>query len=79
MLEYIIKRSLAMIPLLFLVSVLSFVIIQLPPGDYVESYRLALEAQGGRLNEAQLAALSNRYGLNKPLYTQFFLDKRYCN
>jgi peptide/nickel transport system permease protein len=72
MLEYIIKRSLAMIPLLFLVSVLSFVIIQLPPGDYVESYRLALEAQGGRLNEAQLAALSNRYGLNKPLYTQYF-------
>jgi peptide/nickel transport system permease protein len=46
MLSYIIKRLLRMIPQLFLISLLAFIIIQLPPGDYLTEYINRLRASG---------------------------------
>lgn len=68
---FIVRRLLMLIPFLFLVSALAFVVIQLPPGSFVDTYRRNLEAQGGVVNEAQLQALEARYGLDKPLLVQY--------
>ena len=68
---FIVRRLLMLIPFLFLVSALSFVVIQLPPGSFVDTYRRNLEAQGGVVNEGQLQALEVRYGLDKPLVVQY--------
>ena len=68
---FIVRRLLMLIPFLFLVSALSFVVIQLPPGSFVDTYRRNLEAQGGVVNEGQLRALEARYGLDKPLLVQY--------
>ena len=68
---FIVRRVLMLIPFLFLVSALSFVVIQLPPGSFVDTYRRNLEAQGGVVNEGQLQALEARYGLDKPLLVQY--------
>ena len=46
MLSYIIRRVLFMIPTLFLISVVSFIALQLPPGDYLTSYAAQLSATG---------------------------------
>jgi len=53
------------------VSVVTFIIIQLPPGDFMTSYIATLEAQGGILEQAEIEALRFRYGLDQPLYTQY--------
>ena len=60
MLKFLVRRLGALIPLLILVSIVSFVIIQLPPGDYVDSYIRNLELQGGSLNDAQQLALQRQ-------------------
>lgn len=69
--RFILQRAALLIPFLFLVSVMSFIIIQLPPGDYVDSYIRNLQLQGGSVNEAQKAAIQAQYGLDKPLAEQY--------
>ncbi len=71
--QFILQRIAILIPFLFLVSVMSFVIIQLPPGDFVDSYIRNLQLQGGTVNEAQKADLQAQYGLDKPLLEQYTL------
>ncbi len=73
MIKFIVRRILILIPLLVLVSIVAFIVIQLPPGDYVDSYIRNLELQGGSLNDAQRASLQRQYGLDKPLITQYFM------
>ena len=73
MLNYIIRRIAILFPFLFLISVIAFIVIQLPPGNYVDSYIRNLELQGGRLNDEQKAALERQYGLDKPVLTQYFM------
>lgn len=68
---FIIRRVLMLIPFLFLISALAFIVIQLPPGSFVDTYKQNLEAQGGVVNEAQLHALEVRYGLDRPLIVQY--------
>lgn len=53
-------------------SVIAFIIIQLPPGDYLSSYILELQAQGAQVSEADIAALRKRYNLDLPGYLQYF-------
>jgi len=53
--------------------VVAFTIIQLPPGDYVTSLVIRLESGGTKVDKAQIAALRKRYGLDKPIYAQYFL------
>ena len=71
MLLYIIRRVLFMIPTLIVISIISFVIIQLPPGDFLTSYAAQLRAQGEQVDEAQIVALRDRYGLGQPFYVQY--------
>ena len=71
MAKYIIKRVLYMIPTLFIISLISFTIIQLPPGDFLTSYVAQLRAQGEDLDAQAIHALEEQYGLNQPLYVQY--------
>ena len=57
---------------LLVVSVTSFVIIQLPPGDWVTSYIRDLEMHGNVSSRAQAAAMRKQYGLDLPVYFQYF-------
>ena len=69
--EYILRRVLQLIPTLILISIVSFTIIQLPPGDYVTTYVAELAAAGEALSEEEIAALEAHYGLNQPPYVQY--------
>ncbi len=71
MLGYIVRRILIMIPTLFLISVISFVALQLPPGDYLTSYAAQITAQGEAVNQEMLDSLRERYGFNEPVYVQY--------
>ena len=61
-----------MLIILVVVSVAAFIIIQLPPGDYLTSHIARLRASGQRVDEAQVASLKKQYGLDLPLYIQYF-------
>lgn len=71
MLQYILRRVLMMIPTLLVVSMLSFLIIQLPPGDFLTSYAAQLRQQGDNVQQEELEALRIRYGLDQPFYVQY--------
>lgn len=60
-----------MLPTVLVISLISFAIIQLPPGDYLTSYITALEETGELVDEAQSAALRTRYSLDQPFYIQY--------
>jgi peptide/nickel transport system permease protein len=60
-----------MIPTLLVISVISFIIIQLPPGDFLTSYIAGLRMEGDDVDEELIAALERRYGLNQPTYVQY--------
>lgn len=66
MLRYILWRVLMMVPTLVLISLLVFAIIELPPGDYFESYIAELKAIGESADLAQIEALRARYGFDQP-------------
>lgn len=72
MLGYIIRRIGIMIPTLIVISIISFTVIQLPPGDFLTSYAASLRSQGDAIDEAELANLRDRYGLGMPVYQQYF-------
>jgi peptide/nickel transport system permease protein len=71
MIAYTLRRLLLMIPTLFAISVMSFVIIQLPPGDFLDSMLAQMEAEGGGMDEQQVAAIRARYGLDQPVWAQY--------
>lgn len=72
MLNYIIRRVLAMIPTLFLVSVLTFIIIDLPPGDFMTSLAANVGTSGSSMDAATVENLQRQYGLDKPLVARYF-------
>jgi peptide/nickel transport system permease protein len=71
MLQYIARRLLLFIPTLVAISVISFIIIELPPGDYLTSYVAQLAASGDAVDQAQLAALRHRFGLDLPIHLRY--------
>ncbi len=73
MLAYIIQRIARAIPQLLLISILAYVIIQLPPGDIVTQQILNLEASGVTVSEVQAAALRRQYGLDRPQWQRYLL------
>jgi peptide/nickel transport system permease protein len=75
MTQYIVRRLLLFIPMLLAISVVIFVIIQLPPGDYLTAYTAALAAESGSggVDPARLTQLRERYGLDQPWYVQYWL------
>ena len=72
MLRYIIGRILFMIPTLILISMLVFTIIELPPGDYFESYVAEMRAMGETANMAEIEELRSRYGFDQPAPIRYF-------
>ncbi|TDO94329.1 peptide/nickel transport system permease protein [Halanaerobium saccharolyticum] len=70
--NYILRRFLVIIPLLVVISVISFIVVQLPPGSYVETYIQNLKNQGYQPDEKEIERLQSRYGLNQPAYIQYF-------
>lgn len=72
MVTYIFRRVLGMIPTLLLVSIVTFVIIQLPPGDFATSYVSNLAMQGDTNSQDALQSLRETYGLDQPIHVQYF-------
>jgi len=72
LLRYVVRRVLMMAPTLVAISFIVFVIIQLPEGDYLDSLVAELEAQGEQLQSAQIEYLREQYGLDEPLWRQYF-------
>jgi peptide/nickel transport system permease protein len=72
MLQYIVRRTLYMIPTLFAISIVAFTIIQLPPGDYLDSLVATMASTGETVDRAALEALKERYGLGQPIYVQYY-------
>ncbi len=72
MLGFILRRVLGMIPTMIVVSIITFIIIQLPPGDFMDSLQAEVAATGGGQDAKTLDALRQRYGLDRPLYVQYF-------
>jgi peptide/nickel transport system permease protein len=70
---YILRRLGYMAITMVVVTILGYIIIELPPGSYVEAEVLRLRQQGGNLAPDQIAALYRRYGLDKPVYERFLL------
>jgi peptide/nickel transport system permease protein len=71
MLSFIIRRILIMIPTLVGISIITFVIIQLPPGDFLTTYVAELSASGETVDQAELESLRRRFGLDQPVYMQY--------
>jgi len=72
MLAYIARRLLGMIPMLILISILTFIIIQLPPGDFFTTLQAEVAATGGGQNKETIQRLQEVYGLDQPLYVQYW-------
>jgi len=70
--QYIVKRLLILPLLLVIFSIFAFIIIQAPPGDFISSYIADLTASGSSVDQAQVDALRERYGLDQPMYIQYF-------
>ncbi|HEY4202329.1 MAG TPA: ABC transporter permease [Devosiaceae bacterium] len=71
MLGYILRRILYMIPTLFGISLIAFLIIQLPPGDYLTSMVANMESAGQTVDPNQIAQLREQYGFDQPIYVQY--------
>ena len=72
MLKFILKRLLYMIPTLIGMSMISFFIIQLPPGDFLTSLISAIADSGQGLDSATIAKLTATYGLDQPFVVQYW-------
>ena len=72
MLRYVGYRLLLMIPTLIAISIITFIIIQLPPGDFLSSMMAELASQGEGLAQERIAYLRELYGLDQPLWQQYF-------
>mgnify|MGYP000977368188 CR=1 FL=1 len=69
--RYLLNRLIYMVVVCIFVSIITFVVIQLPPGDYLTSYVTSLEASGRQVSQEQLKALQIRYGLDRPMHIRY--------
>ena len=72
MLTYVLRRVLAMVPMLIVISFICFVIIQLPPGDFLTTLQAIQGTSGGGMSNETADLLRSRYGLNEPFMGQYF-------
>ena len=72
MLNYFLRRLGYMAVTLTIVAILGFIIIELPPGSYVETEIRRLQRMGGTISQGQIDSLYRRYGLDKPAYVRFW-------
>jgi peptide/nickel transport system permease protein len=72
MIAYIVKRILGMIPTFIIISMITFMIIQLPPGDFVTTAQAEIAASGGGMDASAVEAMRIRYGLDQPILVQYW-------
>jgi peptide/nickel transport system permease protein len=72
MLRYVIKRLIYMIPTLFGMSIIAFLIIQLPPGDYLTSMLASMADSGVHVDESQIQRYREIYGFDDPVLVQYW-------
>jgi peptide/nickel transport system permease protein len=72
-LRFTIQRLLLLPVLLFLFSIIVFVLIQAPPGDFLDSYVATLASSGSSVDAEQIAALKAQFGLDQPIHVQYLL------
>ncbi|MDP8287171.1 MAG: ABC transporter permease, partial [Candidatus Electryonea clarkiae] len=73
MLRYVVQRLFFMIVTMLLVSVIIFIIIELPPGDYADRYAYSKLATAGQsVTESDMIALRHEFGLDKPPIQRYF-------
>ena len=70
--RFIARRLLGMIPFIILVSIAVFLLIKLTPGDFVSNYAASLAASGETVDDAMLADMRTRLGLDQPLLIQYW-------
>lgn len=73
MLDFLLQRLVYMLFTLIAISIMSFAIIQLPPGDFVTSMVAQLSLQGQSVDPAVMAAFRARYGLDQPIWVQYYV------
>ncbi len=67
------RRVLISIPIIILISIICFGIIQIPPGDFATSYAaLVMATGGGMASQATIEAVQEKYGLDKPIHIQYW-------
>ncbi|MDR7520219.1 MAG: ABC transporter permease [Armatimonadota bacterium] len=71
MLRFLVQRLLLFPLLLFVFSVVVFLLVQAPPGDFLTSYISMLAASGSSVDLAQVEALKRQFGLDQPLHIQY--------
>jgi peptide/nickel transport system permease protein len=69
---YIAKRVLIMIPTLMIASALIFAVMELPPGDFFETYQAEMQAQGERADMSRVEFLKKEYHFDKPAWQRYF-------
>ena len=72
MLRFMLRRVGWSLLTIWLISIVSFFIIQAPPGDFVSTLQAQAEADGRRLTSQQMTVLRERYALDQPWYTQYW-------
>ena len=72
MLRYVIKRLVYMVPTLFGMSIIAFLIIQLPPGDYLSSMLASMADSGINVDQAQVERYREIYGFGDPVLVQYW-------
>ncbi len=70
--RFILKRLLIMIPTILVISIIVFIIIQLPPGDFLEAWRAELEERGEIVSQEVLEQMRSRYGFGESILVQYF-------
>ena len=69
--RYLFKRFLYVIPSLLIISLISFLLIELPPGTFADTVAAEM-MESGSVNEGAIKAIEERYGLNKPILEQYW-------
>ncbi len=72
MLRYVTYRLLLMVPTLLLISLVTFTIIELPPGTYLDTMISELRTSGEAADLQKVEFLRAQYGLDQPLYVQYW-------
>jgi peptide/nickel transport system permease protein len=73
MLQYILKRLALLVPSLWVISLITFLIIQLPPGDYASTFAAEMAAEGNPVTAAQMARIREDLGLDQPVMTRYWM------
>lgn len=68
---YILRRIIILVPLFVVISIFVFVLIQIPPGSYVDSYIMQLRATGEEVSQEEIESIIRMFGLDKPVHMQY--------